>query len=764
MFNVGLPSSRRLAITSVHGPNRLGKVALTLTAAVGKFPHRGAIFFNGRCPAQRVVGAGNSGDLTIVRSAARLGMITYGAAAGTIDLGNDPPMIIGEEKEQDTLPIPRAVSWRWLSGTVLTGVTSIFLMGAALLAALSNPKQFASLPESFIAGIVNGDGLIYGRKSDRVRPVEQHVSTRQVLQVSTVTREGDRDFIKLRPFAKISAALNLANPQIAAQVPHYDPIHLFADNTEATPAPVPVAALAAPPDPAAASGPVPAKSSDVTIKVSDFPVASPDLDPTATLETAEVEQIVRAAAHLGGADATVASLDPTEPGVPGARSKAVPAGVKIVPENVSTISKSNAAQTLDDGYQEKIISVAKADSLKNLFSDNAITGDDADEVIAALSQLIDVSRLRPGQKVRVAFAADPAAAALDQPNADQDSADSGATDAPVKTAQRPLRPIRVSIYDSGAHQATVARADNNAFVRADEPSATPELVADTPPPPASEDGGPPTLYEAVYETALAQQMPKPLIDQLIRMFAYDVDFQSRITPGDALEVFHSLPDSSGTAGGSDPEILFAALTLDGVEKRLYRFRTPDDSVVDYYDENGVSAKKFLVRKPVPEGRISSPFGWRVHPLLGYRRLHAGVDYAAEKGTPIFAAGNGVVEKAGPSSGYGNMIEIRHANGYETVYGHQSAFAKGMAPGVTVHQGQIIGYVGSTGLSTGPHLHFEVRINGQPVDPLRIRLPRGRELEDNYLTDFETERARVDNLLGNGAVATQVTAAADAPTQ
>jgi murein DD-endopeptidase MepM/ murein hydrolase activator NlpD len=647
---------------------------------------------------------------------------------------------------------------------VLTGVTSIFLMGAALMAALSNPKQFAYLPQSFVAGIVNDDGLIFGRKADRIRPQEQeqaHVATRQVLQVSTVMRQGDRDFIKLRPFAKISATLGLATPQIASQVPPYDPVHLFADDSEATPSPaVPVAAIASASDIAAATAPAKA-ADDVVLKVVDFPVASPDLDPGTALDTEEVEQIVRAAAHLGG-DVAVSALDQNDADTPGGKTKAVPAGVKIVPENLSTIAKSDAAQTLDDGYQEKIIAVGKAESLKNLFDDNAITGDDADEIIAALSQLVDVSRLRPGQKVRIAFAADPAAAALDQPNADQDDADTGDSDAPAKAAQRPLKPIRVSIYDNGAHQATVARADNNAFVRADEPSATPELLAATPAvEPVETASGPPTLYEAVYETALAQQMPKPLIDQLIKMFAYDVDFQSRITPGDSLEVFHSLPDPSNAAG-SDPEILYASLTLDGTEKRLYRFRTGDDSVVDYYDENGVSAKKFLVRKPVLQGIITSPFGWRVHPLLGYRRLHAGVDYAAPKGTPIFAAGNGVIEKAGVSSGYGNMIEIRHANGYETVYGHQSAFAKGIVPGVTVHQGQIIGYVGSTGLSTGPHVHFEIRINNQPVDPLRIRLPRGRVLEDNYLTDFEAERARIDNLLGNGAVPTQ-TAAADADT-
>ena len=184
------------------------------------------------------------------------------------------------------------------------------------------------------------------------------------------------------------------------------------------------------------------------------------------------------------------------------------------------------------------------------------------------------------------------------------------------------------------------------------------------------------------------------------------------------------------------------------EKRFYRFHTNDDGITDYYDEDGRSAKKFLVRKPLTTGRITSNFGWRVHPILGYRRLHPGVDYAAPRGTPILAAGNGVVERAGPSSGYGNFTLIKHTNGYETAYGHQTAFAKGIAPGVSVRQGQIIGYVGSTGLSTGPHLHFEIRVNGQPVDPLRIRLPRGRVLEGDYLASFERERERIDTLLGN----------------
>ena len=161
-------------------------------------------------------------------------------------------------------------------------------------------------------------------------------------------------------------------------------------------------------------------------------------------------------------------------------------------------------------------------------------------------------------------------------------------------------------------------------------------------------------------------------------------------------------------------------------KRFYRYRTTDDGAVDYYDQQGQSAKKFLLRKPIVGGDITSGFGYRVDPILGTRLLHTGVDYAAPRMTPIFAAGDGVVEAVETtdvSGGYGNFIIIKHTNGYETAYGHQTKFATGMKPGVPVHQGQVIGYVGSTGRSTGPHVHFEVRINGTPVDPLRVRLPQ-----------------------------------------
>ncbi len=666
-----------------------------------------------------------------MRGPTRLGMITYGAAAGTIDLGDEPPLVIGRKDDKGKTPVQRAVSWRWLAGTVLTGVTSIALMGAALMAALNNPNQFASLPDAFSRLAADSSDIVFGQKGDRIRPQLEEVSSRQVIQVSTVTRQGERDFIKLRPFAKINATLTVKDDPLAAEVPAYDPMRIFADTSAPEPPVVAGGATAAPSDQLYGAN----VDGEVSVKVSAFPLDKPDLEPTAAFQTAQVEQMLRASTHPqqpdvnGAAPLAYADAGGDVANSPGADSAL---GVRIVPENVSNIAKSDAADGSGDGVEDDVFPVAAAGSLGTLLRDNGVADADADLVVKALSQLLDVNHLHVGQKVRVAF---------------------GTSGAPGEVA----RPVRVSIYEDGVHQATVARADNNAFVRGDEPTSLPSAFADSGQD-AAPAGGPPRLYDAVYETALEQQVPKPLIEQLIRVFAFDVDFQARVNPGDSIEILHSMPDPTDKDAG-DPEILYASLNLGSTPKRFYRFRTADDGIVDYYDEDGKSAKKFLIRKPVPTARLTSGFGYRRHPILGRMILHAGVDYAAPRGTPILAAGNGIIEKAGRSSGYGNMIEIKHTNGYETIYGHQSKFATGIEPGVRVRQGQVIGYVGSTGLSTGPHVHFEIRVNNQPVDPLRIRLPRGRVLQGDYLQAFEHERERIDALLGNETPATQKVAAA-----
>jgi murein DD-endopeptidase MepM/ murein hydrolase activator NlpD len=678
-----------------------------------------------------------------VRGPRRLSFAGSGFDAGSIDLGHEPPLVIGEE--QDDAPIRRGVHWRWMTGTILTGFTSIFLMGGALMAALNDPNLFASLPDS-APGLVadNADsGMRFGQKGDRMRPLDD-VSSRQILQVSTVTRQGERDFIKLRPFAKITASL-VAHKDLAGQVPKYDALSIFAANSSNDDD--------APPS---ATGSTPVTGTDdqiyganvdgeVSVKVTDFPVLAADIDSSVSLDTSAVEQLVRVAANFAPDGARTAAVPLVSPAAYADDGDATAAaadgddpfsalGVRITAENVSNVAKSDAADDGGKKIEEKYISVAKGESFRTLLEENGIDDADIDHIVGALSELVDLNKMHVGQKIRVAFApsdADPATQV----------------------------PIRLSLYDNGAHQATVARTDSNSFVRADEPSVDEDItVAEDGSDDEGDAGGLPRVYDAVYETALEQQVPKPLIDQLIRIFSFDVDFQSRITPGDSMEILHSMQDP-GDKDAGDPEVLYASITLGGVTKRFYRYRTGDDGYVDYYDDEGRSAKKFLMRKPMTTGIIRSGFGWRVHPILGYKRLHTGVDYAAPRMTPIMAAGNGVVEKAGPTSGYGNFTLIRHTNGYETGYGHQTSFAKGIVPGAHVRQGQIIGYVGSTGLSTGPHLHFEIRVNGSPVDPLRIRLPRGRVLEGDLLAGFEKERARIDALMETQGSPSKVASAA-----
>ena len=210
-----------------------------------------------------------------------------------------------------------------------------------------------------------------------------------------------------------------------------------------------------------------------------------------------------------------------------------------------------------------------------------------------------------------------------------------------------------------------------------------------------------------------------------------------------------------------PVLLCAAMTVRDQTYKYYRFQTPDDNMVDFYDDNGRSMRKFLVRKPIAEGDMTSPFGMRFHPILHYARMHTGVDWAAPIGTPIYAAGNGVVIKAGWDGGYGRRVEVQHANGYVTAYNHMSSFGRAIVEGAHVVQGQTVGYLGDSGLATGPHLHYEVIINGNFVDPMAIKLPRTREFDGRMLGAFKRERDRIDQLMAESPSAAAM--AAERPT-
>lgn len=263
---------------------------------------------------------------------------------------------------------------------------------------------------------------------------------------------------------------------------------------------------------------------------------------------------------------------------------------------------------------------------------------------------------------------------------------------------------------------------------------------------------------SLYGTARAQKVPDSIIVRMMHTHSYDVDFQREIHRGDRFEMFYGRGGDGDAASAGRGTLLFSSLTTGGKKRGYYRFTTTDGET-DYYSEDGVSAKKPLMRTPIDGARISSNFGMRRHPILGYSRMHTGTDFAAAKGTPILAAGDGKVDFAGRNGGYGNYIRIAHDNGVKTAYAHLSRFAKRMKKGRRVRQGQVIGFVGSTGRSTGPHLHYEIIMNGKKVNPLKVKIAGGgRTLKGKQKAGFDSERARIDELRRSVPTTTLVAAA------
>ena len=248
--------------------------------------------------------------------------------------------------------------------------------------------------------------------------------------------------------------------------------------------------------------------------------------------------------------------------------------------------------------------------------------------------------------------------------------------------------------------------------------------------------------DSFYSSAVAAGISDSLIPEFAKALAFDFDFQREVKLGDVFEAaFEQAVNASGEPVGA-PRLLYAELNTETKSSAVYRF-TPPGGKADWFDASGRSIVRALMRTPVDGARVSSKFGFRVHPILGFQKLHKGTDFAAPTGTPIFASGNAVVEFAGPKGPNGNFVKLLHENGWETLYLHMNRFAAGIATGVHVAQGQQIGEIGTTGRSTGPHLHYEVHIGGEPVDPLGIQTESGSTLTGPALVAFARERDRID---------------------
>ncbi|MBZ3693290.1 M23 family metallopeptidase [Phyllobacterium calauticae] len=628
----------------------------------------------------------------------------------SIDPGNEPPLITDGRRGP---PDRREISARWLAGTFLTGITSSVLMGVALFAALDGREQLATPPELMARTLVpaarDNSSVAKGTRVAATTPVRRNRDRRR-LDVSTVFKEGERDVIRSTPFEYVRIALAFVHNS-NRKYPGFNPLDVFAEANEGT-------------DPTPKTGMIYGAKveSEVSLRTVDFPLATAQFDPSDDLSADEVEDVVRnTGALLTDGAVQVASLHYVDPLRFGADEDPFnlrnPLAVKIIQENVS-VSPRMGEDAESHGYSEELIPFRNDKDILGAFNEAGYEDEDATGMSEAIAKLLNSPRLKGGSVLRLGIES-------------HDGVD---------------RIMRSSVYNGTTHILTIALNDKDQYVPADEPEMTPglQLAFDDNPPASRQPGDLPTVYDGIYRAGIAYGMTDTMIQQLIRMLASDVDFQAQLAPTDQLEAFFSLPADSERAG-DESEILYVAANFGGNLRKFYRFHSADGST-DYYDENGRSSKQFLLRNPVPNGVFRSPFGMRRHPILGYSRMHTGVDWSAPRGTPIIAAGNGVVERAGWTNGYGNQTVLRHSNGYESSYSHQNAIAAGVTPGAKVRQGQVIGYLGSTGLSTGPHLHYEVIVNGSKVDPMRIRLPGGRALGGDDLTAFKRERERIDQLL------------------
>ncbi len=647
------------------------------------------------------------------------------------NLGLDPP--IEADGARHTPLYHRRVSLKWLTGTILTGLLGAALIGSAIFAALDQEANFAEDPTLAVIVPKTDAAETPGTatKGDRILQSVDIVAAKQTFKAPTTITVGNKEVERVQEFTRVATTLTLTDTSFADEVPVFDSLKLMSD------AQGPAATADTPADP----GPAPDDAD-----VSFVPRNITDVDLSASSRSLSLEEVQAQVTEqlqnvLAAGDKPPLPLPPQLLLMRTSRAGIDPAGlgyaplqeltspfasieVRMVPENVTLIPQTPAdhARNLAD----RLIVVHHNDQLEELARANGATRDQARAIAAAFGVKKGEAGVAEGQRLKLTLA-------------DLDGSGN-------------QQIARVSIYTDDKLIATVAIDDKGGYEEVTKamPTRAPKPAAEDT---AEDSPGSLRIYNSLYESALKQDIPRPIIDSLVRIFANDVDFQRAVHGGDSFEAFYTDGDGPDT----HDELLYASITAHGETYKYYRFQTPDDGLVDYYDPTGRSTRKFLIRKPIAAGEPTSPFGMRFHPILGYARMHTGQDWGAPIGTPIFAAGNGTIIKAGWDSGYGRRIEIQHANGYITTYSHMSGFARGIAEGERIRQGQVIGYVGNTGLATGPHLHYEVLINGHFVDPMGIKLARTREFDGRMLADFKRERDRIDGLLAKAPNADSGTA-------
>lgn len=616
---------------------------------------------------------------------------------------------------------------KWLASTLLAAAVGVVAIGLALFTSIDHDRgdgtMFAfvekTVRQSMAPGIVIAatNVTVEGSrgKSDRLTAAVRGSTTRHIIREPLQEKKGEKTFIVLKPYTRVVAHLSSVPGPLNDSIPPFNPFTLYnnspgaGDSGESDGSPAgTVATSLRDPD----GGLIPDQDNQ---QLSDGDVLALVLkNRDGSLDGAMMED-------GGGSGETASPEGETD-------AAASPVVRETLPPNTTALAKNQ----LDDvstpqfeGQEVRVIQAAANQTLTSVLQRNGASAAQAHAIVTAAKTVVDGEGLVADQEIRLVLA---------------------------PAADGTMQPALVTVFsEAHSHLVTVARTGSGGYVGSENPLAANfnEQLAELQ---GSRQHN--TLYAGLYEQALQQGMPAPMIMRMVRTFAYDTDFRRRVGPGDGFEAFFDVTEeadtfsgpAAGPAGGKPNELLFASLTVGGETRKFYRFRTPDGQV-DYYDVQGNNAKKFLSLKPVRgEVRFTSGFGFRVHPLLHIKKMHTGIDWAGEAGTPILAAGTGVIEDYGRKGGNGNYARIRHANGYETAYSHMQRFAPGLNVGSKVSQGDLIGYLGNTGLSTGAHLHFEVLINGSFVDPMSIHVPRDHQLAGRQLGEFQKERSRIDDLM------------------
>jgi murein DD-endopeptidase MepM/ murein hydrolase activator NlpD len=357
----------------------------------------------------------------------------------------------------------------------------------------------------------------------------------------------------------------------------------------------------------------------------------------------------------------------------------------------------------------KILKVGKGETLLGVLTSANLDKQEAQSVVSALKRIYNPRDLKSDQEVTLHYV-------------------------PVdKGASGPRSVDKLSLRASIEHDIVVSRDDKGKFKAQDIERPLTTTVRYT-------QG---TITSTLSAAGKKSGVPQSVLSEMIRALSYDVDFQREVHPGDKFEVaYEAVMDQDGSIAKTNG-IVYVGLKYGKNESQIYRYKPTDDKRADYFDENGKAVRKALLRTPVDGARITSTFGMRRHPLLGYSKMHEGVDFGAPIGTPILAAGDGVVTQKGWNGGYGHYVEIRHNNEYATGYAHMSRYQKTLRVGARVHQGDVIGYVGSTGLSTGAHLHYEVHRFAKKINPMGVKFMTGRQLASKELQHFKVAKLETD---------------------